>query len=186
MPWIDVEEPFARPPKLPVAFGAVDDADLGGTDDEPVRLYRQEVQHRDLSRIRFGELSQCRLTGCKMAGADFGEAVLDDVEFVDCTFSMASLRMARLERVRFAGCLFDETDAYEAHFTDVDFGDSRLVSLEIDRVRAERVDVRQVSEIGVVAVGRLDGWLVEENQLHAMVYALAAGAGLGIERRDHQ
>lgn len=181
MAWIDVSEPYAAPPRVAAEGTPFVEPDAD-TDAARLDLYRNVVERVDLSQRRIDSLVQSRLVGCKLTGTDLAGAPIEDTVLEDCTLGYTNLRMARLERVRFVRCVLDEVDAYEAHLIDVDFGDSRLVSLDVDRVRAERVDLRRARELGLRAVGRLDGWLIGEHQLPAMMYSLAAGAGLGIER----
>ncbi|MDH3704650.1 MAG: pentapeptide repeat-containing protein [Acidimicrobiia bacterium] len=186
MGWVEVSEPYASPPRLPEGLALDTDTAADGADPDPdadpIDLYRSRIERADLSRLRIGSIRECLLVGCKLTGTDLAGAPVADTVFENCMFTYTNLRMARLERVRLEGCVLEEADAYEARLVDVDLGDSRLVSLDIDRVIGERVDLRRATELGLRAIGRLDGWLIGEHQLPAMIYALAASAGLDIER----
>jgi len=180
--WVDVSEPYVASPRLPAELTPDTELRAAAQDTSALDIYRCLVERIDLSQRRIEGLFETRLVGCKLTGTDLAGTAIEDTIFEDCTLGYTNLRMARLERVRFERCVLDEVDAYEARLLDVDFGDSRLVSLDIDKVRAERVDLRRAGELGLRAVGRLDGWLIGEHQLPAMMYSLAAAAGLGIER----
>jgi len=178
--WVDITEPYTQRPRIP--DGLPTGAPSLPADGDPLDLYRIALDRRDLSQVRIASAQECHFRGCKLVGADLAGAEVSDVIFEDCSFRYANLRMARLERVRFSNCAFDETDAYEARLDDVDFADSRLVGLNIDGVRARRVDLRGATQLGLDGAKRLDGWLVTEDQLPALTYALAAAAGLDIEQ----
>ena len=69
---------------------------------------------------------------------------------------------------------------------DLDFPGTSLAQVNVDRLQPTRVDFRQVTELGLTGIGSLTGCLVNEYQLPALAYALAHGAGLGIERDPNE
>lgn len=136
----------------------------------------------DLSGDRFRSVRQCRFDHCRLTGADFIEAEITDVTFEQCEFRLASFRMARLERVSFVDCRLSEVDAFELAAKSVSFDGSRLDGINLDRLRAERLDLRGADSLTLEGVGRLDGCLVTELQLHGLVHELAAATGLLVEQ----
>lgn len=77
----------------------------------------------------------------------------------------------------------EDLDAYSAEFEDVIFHGSALFSFSVDRVAATRVDLRGCTALGLTGVGRLDGFLVSEDQLFALAPLLGDAVGLKIEDR---
>ncbi|MCD9625221.1 pentapeptide repeat-containing protein [Rhabdothermincola salaria] len=136
----------------------------------------------DLSGARVESLRECTIADTKLTGTDLSEADLSDVVFERCVLQLTSLRMARLRRVQFSDCTLVEVDAYQCHMEDVSFDGSEITDLNVDRVTAERVDLRGVRSLGLQAVGRLDGCLVDEAQLAALAHDLAFAVGLDLER----
>mgnify|MGYP001815640570 CR=1 FL=1 len=149
-----------------------------------VDAYGCTFENCDLSRVRFGSSRETTFVNCKLVGADLAGARLDDVVFEGCIVRYANMRQIEAERVRFADCTFDDVDFYEARLVDVAWPGSELRTVNIDRVRAERVDAREATVLGFEAVGRMDGWLVTELQLHELLYPLAFASGLGVEQPD--
>ena len=77
-----------------------------------------------------------------MVGANFSEAELRHVRFVDCRLDDVNLRLARLDHVRSDGCSMVEADAYEATLTAVRFDASDLSRVDLSKVVVTGLDVR--------------------------------------------
>lgn len=223
MPLVEVDEPHARPPRVPTVRPGGDwagslDLDRGWAELSGVRVDglaavdldgceeltiadsavigstlaagpTPEVEIRgsvldgcDLSGARVRSIRASRLVGCKLGGTDLSDGDLVDVVLQRCVLRYTNLRMARLTRVRFDECRLDEADLFQAEATDVDLDGSALVSVNVDRLRATRVDLRGAVELGLAAVGRLDGCLVADHQLPALAPILAMAVGLDLER----
>lgn len=136
----------------------------------------------DLSGARLTVLRGCRLEGCKLDGTDLSDARLIDVALDRCRLRFTNLRMARLERVAVERTTLDDVDAFDLQATDVGFDGSALESVNVDRLQAIRVDFRGVTQLGLAAIGRLDGCLVADHQLPALAPVLAMAVGLDLER----
>lgn len=157
---------------------------IGAEPPPLIEAYRSAFQTCDLSGMRIPTLRQCRISDSKLTGTDFSEGRLTDVVFERCLLQLTQLRMARIERVQFIDCTLREVDAFELVAENVSFDGSELDRVNIDRLRANRVDLRGAQVLSFEAMGRLDGCLVSEAQLHGLVYDLAFAAGLGVERPD--
>lgn len=136
----------------------------------------------DLSGARIDRLRECVLADSKLVGTDLSEADLIDVAFERCQLSLANLRMARLRRVAFVDCQLADVDCLEMAADDVTFDGCTLEEVDVRGVKATRVDLRGARTLGLTSLGRLDGWLVREQQLPELSGALAAALGLGVER----
>lgn len=147
-----------------------------------VEIRGSVLEDCDLSGVRVRSLRGSRLVGCKLGGTDLSDGDVADVVFERCVLRYTNLRMARLKRVRFDGCRLDDVDAFQLQATDVDVDGSALVAVNVDRLLATRVDLRGATELGLTAVGRLDGCLVADHQLPALAPVLAMAVGLDLER----
>jgi uncharacterized protein YjbI with pentapeptide repeats len=147
-----------------------------------VEAWRSSFDNTDLSPLRFGSVRSTTFVGCKFVGTDFADGRLENVLFDRCTFRYVNLRMAKLSRVEFRDCTLDDVDVYDATLEDVGFPISRLVKFNVDRVKATRVDLREAAEIDLASLSRLDGFVVGEDQLPLLMYALAFASGLSVER----
>jgi uncharacterized protein YjbI with pentapeptide repeats len=136
----------------------------------------------DFSGADVVRLRECTIVDSRCTGLDLSEAELLDVVFERCLVNIANLRMAKLGRVSFVDCTLRDVDCYEAELTDVSFPGSTLEQVSLDRTRMSRVDLRDASELGLVAVASLAGCLVTEGQLIGLLHHLALAAGLDIER----
>ncbi|MEE9413917.1 MAG: pentapeptide repeat-containing protein [Acidimicrobiales bacterium] len=134
----------------------------------------------DFGSLKFRSLRSASFVDSKLLGTDFSGAVLTDVLFERCILRYANLRRAKLSRVAFSNCTLLDIDAFEASFDDVDFSRSTLTKVNIDRVTANRVDIRTARELGLNAVGRLDGWLAAGHQLPELAAPLALSVGLTV------
>jgi uncharacterized protein YjbI with pentapeptide repeats len=160
---------------------ALTDLSIGGEHTPELSAHRCAFDSCDLSRSRFRELRQCRITGSKLTGADLSGAEIIDVVFERCMLHLAQLRMARLQRVRFSECVLREVDGFELVAEDVAFDGSDLERVNLDRLRGVRVDLRDARSLSFDGVGRLDGCLIADHQVHDLAYELAFAVGLGIE-----
>ncbi len=136
----------------------------------------------DLSGARLTSMRGARLEGCKLDGTDLSDARLTEVILERCRLRFTNLRMARMERVAIEGCALDDVDAFDLQATDVGFDGTSLRAVNVDRLQATRVDLRGATELGLAAVGRLDGCLVADHQLPALAPLLALAVGLDLER----
>lgn len=141
-------------------------------------------EYCDLSSSKVRRLRSVRMSDCKFAGTDFSGSELTDVVFERCVFSYANLRMSKLTRVQFEDCGLSDVDAFEMVATDLCFDGSELNKVNIDRLKAIRVDLRGAVTLGFEGLARMDGLLVSEQQLSALVFHMAFGLGLGVERTD--
>lgn len=132
MPWIDVEEPFAKPPRgcgvlsppgddavvdLDDRWGSIDGAALTG----PI----------DVSSCERVEISGCVLTGATFVTGDEVELDVRNCEFVDCDLS--TLRFRTLAASTLVGCKLSGCDLSGATVRDVELERCllRLVSVRM-------------------------------------------------------
>ncbi len=170
--------------ELEIADSLVTGLAFRGGAGTTIELRNTVLTDCDLSQVRLGAGHGVRLVGCKLAGTDLSAAGLTDVEFERCTLLATNLRMARLARVAFDGCVLEQVDAFDVSAEDVSFDGSRLVEVSVDRLSADRVDLRGASELGLTAIGRLDGCLLAVHQLPALAPALALALGIDLERPE--
>ncbi len=178
--WVEVDEPFAKPPRLERGTTPTGSADLDDFGEDPIELTAVTLSSLDLSQRRFERLLRSTVGGCKMLGFDASRGALVDVTFESCIIRQASFRMSRLERVAFVDCTFDDVDFFEATLTDVEFTESTLVKVNLDRVAGERVDLRATKALDLLAMGSMSGYLIDETQLAQLAPQLAMNAGFEI------
>jgi uncharacterized protein YjbI with pentapeptide repeats len=138
----------------------------------------------DLSQAKVHRMRGCRVVDARCTGLDASDGELMDVVFERCLLNVANLRMARVQRVAFVDCVFTEVDAYEAVLTDVSFEGSAIEDLNLDGASMKGVDLRGATSVGLSAARSLDGCLASTAQLQEMLYELAFGAGLSVERLE--
>ena len=172
--------------ELEVNGSAVYGLALSSVESMELEIRRSLLDGCDLSRVRVRSVIASRLTGCKLTGTDFSGTTISDTVFEGCVLRLVNLRMAKLNRVAFIDCVLDDVDAYEMEATDVGFAGSRLTSLNFDRLKAERVDLREATEVTLSTANRLSGCLVAEHQLPGLVYTLALATDINIERDEFE
>lgn len=136
----------------------------------------------DLSRAHLGTIRGSRLIGCKLSGTDLGERPVRDAAFERCVLRYTNLRRARLERVAMNDCHMSECDLFEAALDDCSFRGSEIHDMAIERTRFERVDMRDVSTLGLSDPTNLSGCLIDDRHVVQLAYPLAFRAGATVER----
>ena len=149
-----------------------------------------------LRRSRFNDVwvDNCRMNGADLAetswlDAEFGRTVFGGTALFDATFSRVgffgcklvgtNLRNAELRDVTFTNCVMEDVDFAEAALTNVSFPGSRISSLHVDGMKAENVDLRAASEIGIQSgYGSLAGVRITHVRLLQLAPAFAQALGL--------
>jgi uncharacterized protein YjbI with pentapeptide repeats len=155
-----------------------------------------DFDHVHLRRSRFNDVwvDNCRMNGADFAetswlDAEFGRTVLggtalfdsklNRVGFFGCKLVGTNLRNAELRDVTFTNCVMQDVDFAEAVLTNVGFPGSRISSLHVDGMKAENVDLRGASEIGIQSgYDSLAGVRITDGQLLQRPPALAQALGL--------
>lgn len=138
----------------------------------------------DLTGRRIDGLVRVRFEGCRLGGADLGDARLHDVAFVDCVLELASLRKAELERVVIDGGRTDGLDLTGARLQHVTVTGASLTGVTLDRVRSDHVDLTGADLSGVVEVAALAGCTIDEPQSIALAARLARAVGVKVVRLE--
>lgn len=126
----------------PVAPRLVDElaeptlADLLDDDQWNGATISHDLSGQQLRRI---DISECRLVGCRLTGADLDSARLVDVELVDCELSGASLVDAVLKRVELRNCRLSGALLTSAKLRDVLIVECRADFLNMRMSVDERV-----------------------------------------------
>jgi len=149
----------------------------------PIELLDCELEGVDLAGARISRATRVVLRGCRLTGADLGDAALTDVEVDDCALDLASLRLARLERVVLRGGRVDGLDASGARLTDVVVAGLALGDVAIGGARLVRVDVSGADLGGVAALADLAGATIDASQAIALAARLAHGLGIAVRDR---
>ncbi len=134
----------------------------------------------DLVGRRLTGLVRTHLVRCRLSGADFGEATLEDVTFEDCALDMASWRLARVRRVAVIGGRVEGLDATAAQLTDLTFEGVGLEGVVLERSRCERVDLTGADLTSVTAVATLAGTTISPAQAVALAARMAHSLGLRV------
>jgi uncharacterized protein YjbI with pentapeptide repeats len=123
-------------------------------------------------------LARVELHDCKLVGARWSEAELEDVRFVGCQMSYAAFWSAKLVRVEFERCVlreadFQAVDASDVRFVECDlslanFADAILSGADVSSsdIQGIRIGHREaqglvVSREQAVAVAKLLGLIVK-------------------------
>lgn len=168
--------------RLSIADSVVEGITLPSGPAPAIEVRNGRLSSCDLSGARLAAVRGTMIEGCKLGGTDLSGAAITDVVFERCTLRYTDLRMARMQRVTFLDCTLDEVDLSGVEASDVVVDRSSLWAVNIDRLRATRVDLRGATELGLSAIGRLDGCLVADHQLPALAPSLALAVGLDLER----
>ncbi len=191
VPWIEVDEPFATPPRgagvlaAPDGAGFVELADRWGS-IEGARLHGT-IDATACERL---ELRGSVLHGAAFATGDGLELDVRNCELVDC--DLTTLRFRALTNTRLVGCKLSGCDLgsaqvrdvefYDTTLIDVSFPDSTLHAVDVDRSHFQRVDLREATEVDLRSCSRLEGCLLSPDQIVELAFVLALASGASIER----
>jgi uncharacterized protein YjbI with pentapeptide repeats len=215
MPWIDVEEPHARPPKLPAVKPAGTWSAASGDGWTAADGGWAELSSVELSGGPLPDLIDCdelTIADCLVGGVVLGPSAFDQspnlaIEILVSTISDCDLSRARLQRIvrtRFVGCKFTGADLSAAVLSDVVFEgcafsltDLRMAKLKrvsfvdcvLDHVDGYRMEVQDVSVPGTtLSEVSLDGLQAERMDLReaAEVSLTIANSLSGCLLAEHQ
>lgn len=167
---------FLRSRLTTCALDLAEDAVLDAQDAELVDL--------DLTGRRIEGLRRVSLVGCRLGGADFGDARIRDVTFEECVLDLASMRSAHLDGVAFLDSRIDELDLSRAELTDVTIRSAPMAGVALDGARLTRVDLTGADLAGVVEVASLRGAVISEVQTVALARRFAQLAGVRVASTD--
>ena len=136
MPFIEVTEPYAVPPRLRALT------------PQPLDTMSMDVDHgyldlRDAAIVGDGlpvDAQEFDLAGCSFEGVDFPAG--STLEARNCRFEQCDLsqvRVRRLDNVQFDGCKLVGTDLSDARIDDVEFDQCLLRYVNIRMARLQRV-----------------------------------------------
>ncbi len=130
----------------------------------------------DLSMIEWTQptLVRVELRACRVTGAKFREARLDEVRFVDCLFDYASLSGARFRQVSFEACRLKEVDFSGADVAGTSFSRCELHGSDFTGAKLQGADV-STSSLGEIRAGPGDVRGLVVNREQAAVLAQLFG-----------
>ncbi len=104
----------------------------------------------DLARFR-----RIEFLGCRLIGAQFLNAEMEDVVFKDCNLGQAVFTLARFKAARFENCLLTQATFESADCSNVIFADCDLTQADLRQAKLSAADLRG-SRLGGVQVGALE------------------------------
>lgn len=119
-------------------------------------------------------LTRTLVRGCRLTGARFAEARLEDVRFVECHLDYAAFGDARLTRVSFESCQLREADFHGADLKGTQFVDCDLARSDFTRAKLAGTDVSR-SELGGVTLVPADARGLVVNREQACALAVLFG-----------
>jgi hypothetical protein len=127
-----------------------------------------------------GSLVRVAVTGSRLTGITFVDALLRDVVLRDCRMDLASLRDARLERVVFERCDLRELDLQGARLHDVRFMDCDLSQALLSGADCSRTELHDCRYDGVHGLDGLRGAAVAWPDAIELAPAFAAAMGVRV------
>lgn len=138
MPWIEVAEPHAEPPRLPRRALAPGGSALE-LDGRWAELIDVETagQTIDLGACSSLEIRSSRLTGVRFENAEGVDVEVRDSELIDCDLSRVRFRSVATST--FDGCKLTGADLSGAQVRDVRWASSRITLANLRMATFERV-----------------------------------------------
>lgn len=179
---VQVEMSFPEARTLTIVRSKLTTCSIAGDTDAALDAADAVFVDLDLTGRRIESLCRVVFVGCRLGGADLGDARVDDVHFDGCVLDLASMRSARLERVLIDGGRIDGLDLSRGRLSDVVFDDVSLGETTLDGTRLERVDLTGADLSGVADVSSIRGATIGETQAVTLAGRLARAAGIEIRR----
>lgn len=138
MPWIEVAEPHAEPPRLPrrALTPSSSSLELDGRWAELIDV-ETTGQTIDLESCSSLEIRSSRLSGVRFENAEGVDVEVRDSEFVDCDLSR--MRFRSVGTSTFDGCKLTGADLSGAQVRDVRWRSSRFALANLRMATFERV-----------------------------------------------
>lgn len=116
---------------------------------------RMVLVDENLQGANVAGLRGVSFTRCDLSGAELGRRLLDDSEFVECTFLDASLNYSSWERVTLTGCIFIDSYLCLADFSDANIDKSNWTKAHLERTIWRRAHVASSLFVGAYLNGAI-------------------------------
>jgi uncharacterized protein YjbI with pentapeptide repeats len=123
-----------------------------------------------------------RFTSTALLGVDLSGSLLRRVRFHDCKLERVNFKFAKFEHVSFDECSLVDVHFGDATLKSVAFPGSNLDAIHVQNSHLDKVDLRQVANLGTVDnVFALRGAVISSPQLVDLAAALAQRAGIIVD-----
>ena len=148
VPWIEVSEPYAKPPRTPTRMPAMRTLDEIEIDEPWAELVGIVAQGRvlDLSSCSTLEIRSSRLVGIRFEGVDGTEVDVHDTVFVNCDLSRVrfrSMTSSTLESCKLTGTDFGGGTVRDVRWSACRMALANLRMAELERVRWEDCTIEE-------------------------------------------
>jgi uncharacterized protein YjbI with pentapeptide repeats len=140
---------------------------FGPSQHVKLRFIDCRIESSDLSGIAWDQarFRRVEFLGCRLIGAQFLGAELEDVVFKDCSLGNAVFSLARFKAARFENCMLTQASFESADCSGVVFADCDLSQADLRQAKLGATDLRG-SRLGGVQVGapELKGAVIDSAQ----------------------
>ena len=151
-----------------------------------VRLTDCLVETSDLSNLQAGKggLERVRISGCRMTGMAWNDALIRDVTFTDCKIDLANWRFARFDAVTFDGCNLSGADFTDADLRGASFTGCDLSGAQFHNAKMAGARFRSCELQGIGGVTGWEGAIVHPDDLLGLAYVLAGALGIKVQETE--
>lgn len=187
-----VEKPklTGEPQKLS-AFGdqlEFDEVSFAGVEAESTNLEKISIidgvlEKCNLSAAKVTESlwQRVKILDSRMSGIVWYDAILKDVEFVNCKIDLANFRATKFKNVIFRDCLLSGSDWQGAELTNVIFEACDINDIDLNSCTMKNVDLSSSTFTNIKGVRGLAGVTMTRQQLIMLAPIFANELGIKIE-----
>lgn len=178
-------------PQMMTSFKAkleFDEASFKSVESESADLEKMSIidsmlEKCNLSAAKVTETLWQRVTisDSRMSGVVWYDAILKDVEFVNCKIDLANFRATKFKNVIFKNCVLTGSDWQGATLTNVKFDSCNLNDIDVNNCIMNNVDLRSSTFTTIKGSSGLANATLDQSQLIALAPIFANELGINIE-----
>ena len=163
-----------------VAFSSIE---AESTDLEKISIIDSTLDKCNFSAAKVNEslFQRVKITDSRMSGIIWYDAILKDIEIVNCKIDLANFRATKFKNVIFKDCVLNGSDWQGATLTNVKFDNCTLDDMDVNNCIMSNVDLRSSTFVGLQGLNGLAGATLSRSQLITLAPIFANELGIKIE-----
>ena len=122
-----------------------------------------------------------KITNSRMSGVVWYDAILKDIEFVNCKIDLVNFRATKFKNVVFKDCVLTGSDWQGTILTNVVFDSCNLDDADVNKCTMNNVDLRSSTFTSLKGLSGLAGATMSRQQLIMLAPIFADELGIKIE-----
>lgn len=165
-----------------------DEVLFGGVEAEGVELTKVSIIDSMLEKCSLPAAKateslwqRVTISDSRMSGIDWYDAILKDVEFINCKLDLANFRATKFKNVMFKDCVLAGADLQSAELVNVVFDTCDVNDMDVNNCTMKNVDLRSSTFTVIKGAKNLTGATMSRQQLIMLAPIFANEVGIKTE-----